>query len=238
MAALAGKRAVVTGASRGIGLAIARLLAKEGAAVCLLARTVDALNRAAAELGAGATVLQADLASDEGRAVFAAHLNDAAKQAPDVVVLNAGAFHIGVVGELPLALADDMLTVNVRAPYHLLHQIVPVMRARGSGHIVTVGSVADRHTFAGNGAYAASKFGLRALHHVVSDELRGSGVRTTLVSPGPVDTAVWDPIKPETRPGFPTRAQMLSPDDVAESVLWALTRPPHVVIDELRLHYS
>jgi NADP-dependent 3-hydroxy acid dehydrogenase YdfG len=238
MTSLAGQRAIVTGASRGIGLAIARALSKVGVAVCLVARASETLTRVTRELGGSAREVAADLASGEGRGRMITGVKEFGFDAPDLLVLNAGAFHIGSVGELPLSQADDILAVNLVAPYHLLHHLAPGMRARGTGHIVTLGSVADRSTFPGNGAYAASKFGLRALHHVISDELRGSGIRTTLISPGPVNTEVWDPIKPETRPGFPTRQQMLSPDDVAEAVLWSLTRPPHVVVDELRMHYS
>ena len=84
-------------------------------------------------------------------------------------------------------------------------------------------------------AYAASKYGLRGLHETLVDEYRGSGVRLTLISPGPVDTTLWDPIDPDTREGFTPRADMLRPADVAEAVLFAATRPPHVHIDWLRL---
>ena len=76
--------------------------------------------------------------------------------------------------------------------------------------LVTIGSIADRAIFPGNAAYSASKYGLRALHEVLRAELRGSGVRATLVSPGPVDTELWDPIDPDNRPGFTPRAQMLA----------------------------
>lgn len=112
------------------------------------------------------------------------------------------------------------------------------MRAQGAGDIVTVGSVADRHIFGGNGAYSASKFGARALHEVLRAELVGTGVRCTLVSPAATDTPIWDPIDPDNTPGFPPRAAMLRPHDVADAVLWAITRPPHVNIDELRLSRS
>ena len=71
------------------------------------------------------------------------------------------------------------------------------MRAAGRGDVVTIGSIADRNTFPENGAYAASKYGLRAFHEVLRQEVRGSGVRATLVSPGPVDTPLWDPVNPD-----------------------------------------
>jgi len=111
---------------------------------------------------------------------------------------------------------------------------LPELRERG-GHVVTIGSVADRAVFPGNAAYAASKFGLRALHEVLSAELRGSAVRTTLVSPGPVDTPLWDPVDPDSKPGFTPRAAMLRPEAVAAAVLYAVTAPADVNVDELRL---
>ena len=109
------------------------------------------------------------------------------------------------------------------------------MRERARGHIVTIGSIADRVAFPENGAYAASKFGLRGLHEVLRAELRGSGVRATLVSPGPVDTALWDEIDPDNRPGFSPRASMLAADAVASAVVYAVTQPADVNVDELRL---
>jgi NADP-dependent 3-hydroxy acid dehydrogenase YdfG len=112
------------------------------------------------------------------------------------------------------------------------------MRARKSGHIVSVGSIADRVGFPENAAYAASKFGLRGLHEVLRAELVGTGVRATLVSPGAVDTALWDEVDPDNRPGFSPRSAMLLPVAVADAVLFAVTQPSNVNIDELRLSRS
>jgi NADP-dependent 3-hydroxy acid dehydrogenase YdfG len=128
--------------------------------------------------------------------------------------------------------------VNLVAPFALVRAFLPRMRERGSGHLVTIGSIADRNIFPGNAAYSASKYGLRALHEVLSAELRGTGVRTTLVSPGPVDTELWDPIDPDNRTGFTPRAQMLTAAEVAEAIRWALAAPAGVNIGELRLSKS
>jgi NADP-dependent 3-hydroxy acid dehydrogenase YdfG len=112
------------------------------------------------------------------------------------------------------------------------------MKSERAGHVVTIGSIADRSTFAENSAYAASKFGARAMHEVLRAELKGSGVRATLVSPGPVDTRLWDDLDPDNRPGFTPRSEMLSPDAVAQAVEFVLRRPADVNIDELRLSHS
>jgi NADP-dependent 3-hydroxy acid dehydrogenase YdfG len=181
--------------------------------------------------------LACDLANGESVDAAVRHLLDA-WPVVDILVNNAGAFALGKIGEAPPDEAERMFAVNAVGPFRLLHALVPAMKARGDGHVVTIGSVADRHAYAENAAYAATKHGMRAIHEVMREELRGSGVRATLVSPGPVDTALWDPIRPEERAGFPARSQMLRSEDVAEAVLFALTRPRHVNVDELRLTRS
>lgn len=231
---LAGRTVLVTGASRGIGQAIATLLAGAGGRMILLARDAGRLAELAESLGGGAVPIACDLG-------VGADVESAISQigavigVPDVIVCNAGAFSIGLVGAMPPAEVAQMLDLNLLAPYRLLHAFVPGMRERSSGDVVTIGSIADRTTYPENAAYAATKFGARAMHQVLREELRGSGVRASLISPAPVDTHLWDPIRPETRAGYPTRDQMLRPEDVAEAVLWAVTQPPHVNIDELRL---
>jgi NADP-dependent 3-hydroxy acid dehydrogenase YdfG len=237
LVSLEGKSAVVTGASRGIGLAIARALLGAGARVGMVARSADVLEEARGALGALALPLACDLADlkDVERALV--QLQESLGT-PDILVNNAGAFALAKVGEMPVAQAERLLNVNLLAPYAFANAIVPQMRARGSGHIVTIGSIADRMTFPENAAYAAGKFGARALHQVMRQELRNTGVRVSLVSPGPVDTSMWNPINPDARAGFTPRAQMLSAEAVADAVLWVVTRPANVNVDELRLTRS
>jgi NADP-dependent 3-hydroxy acid dehydrogenase YdfG len=235
---LEGRRVVVTGASRGIGLATARLLASEGARVAMLARGAEALRAQAASIGANALPLPCDVGDAD--AVEAAMLELRARfaGAPDIVVNNAGLFPLARVEDTSRDTFVSTLEVNLVAPFLLVRALLPEMRSRGSGDIVTVGSVADRATFPENGAYAASKFGVRALHQVLRAELRGSGVRAILVSPGPVDTALWDEVDLDARPGFTPRSSMLSPDAVADAIRYAVTRPREVDIEELRLGRS
>jgi len=233
---LAGRWCVVTGASRGIGAELARLLAADGARLALVARGREALDALARELNAEPVVCDvADLVQVESAA---ARIESLAGGAPDVIVNNAGIFHIGAAHKLSVDTFRRTLDVNLVAPFALVHAFLPGMRARGSGHLVTIGSVADRNIFPGNAAYSASKYGLRALHEVLRAELRGTGVRTTLVSPGPVDTELWDPIDPDNRTGFTPRAEMLTAAEVAEAIRWALTAPAGVNIGELRLSKS
>jgi NADP-dependent 3-hydroxy acid dehydrogenase YdfG len=235
---LTGLGAVVTGASRGIGLAIARSLHAAGAQVVMIARTSAPLRAEAGALGPRAVPIASDLADAEAlpRAVTA--IVSALGQAPDVLVNNAGAFALSPIEKLDPAVFAASVDINLVAPFRLIHAFLPAMKTRGAGHIVTIGSVADRAVFPENASYAPSKFGARALHEVLRVETRGSGIRATLVSPAQVDTALWDAIDPDTREGFTPRALMLRPEAVAEAVLFAVTQPREVNIDELRLSRS
>lgn len=232
---LAGRTALVTGASRGIGAAIVRRLARDGARVALVARDARALEALAAEVGHDCVVAACDLHLPGSADVVRAALDDRGVDAPDILVNNAGAFLVAPVQETSVDAFRQTLELNLTAPFAFVRRFLPDMQRRGLGHIVTVGSIADRATFPGNAAYAASKHGLRAFHEVLRAELRGSGVRTSLVSPGPVDTSLWDVVDPDGREGFTPRARMLDADSVADAVAYVLTAPMQLNVDELRL---
>ena len=238
MSALHGRSALVTGASRGIGLEVARALVADGMRVIMVARSADALRARAAELGPETLPVPCDVGDGAAVTRLVAEVTRALRGAPDVVVNNAGAFKLSTVQETSPEDFRTALDVNLVAPFLLVRAFLAEMHARGSGHIVTIGSIADRDTFPENGAYAASKFGLRALHQVLRAELRGSGVRASLVSPSAVDTDLWDEIDPDARPGFTPRRGMLRSTAVAEAVRFVVSLPAEVNIDELRLSRS
>ena len=154
---------------------------------------------------------------------------------PDIVVNNAGIFFIKPVEETTPADFSRTIAVNLTASFLVTRALVPHLVRRGAGHFITIGSISDHVAFTGSTAYAASKFGLRGMHEVLRAELARTGVRTTLVSPGPVDTPIWDPVDPDARPGFTKRSAMLRPEDVAEAVLFAVTRASRVDVTEIRL---
>jgi NADP-dependent 3-hydroxy acid dehydrogenase YdfG len=236
--ALTNRTALVTGASRGIGAAVARQLGAAGARVVLLARNVDALRELAAEIGPRATVAPCDLSRPDAIDTTRAALERLGVDAPDILVNNAAAFFVTPAHETTVDAFRDLLELNLTAPFAFVRAFLPAMRTRGSGHLVTIGSIADRVAFPGNAAYAASKFGLRALHEVLRAELKGSGVRVSLVSPGPVDTPLWDAVDASTRVGHTARADMLSADDVAAAVRFVVSAPESLNVDELRLSHS
>jgi NADP-dependent 3-hydroxy acid dehydrogenase YdfG len=238
MQRLADRAALVTGASRGIGAAVARRLVAEGARVGLLARSAGPLQALAAELGPRAFPVVCDLSTVGGHREAADAFAAVSATGPDILVNNAGAFQVAPAEATSVEEFRRMLEINLVGPFALASGMIAGMRERGLGHVVTIGSVADRAIFPGNAAYSASKFGLRALHEVMRAELRGSGVRATLVSPGAVNTELWDPIDPDRQPGFTPRAMMLDAEAVADAVLYALTAPATVNVDELRLSRS
>ena len=235
---LTGTTAVVTGASRGIGLAIARRLHENGAIVAIVARSAATLRAEADSLGPRAVPVACDLTSAAAVSEAVVAMTNAFGGAPDILVNNAGAFSLVAVDALEPKDFAAALDVNLVGPLRLIHAFLPAMKARYAGHVVTIGSIADRAIFPGNASYAPSKYGARALHEVLRVETRGSGVRATLVSPGQVDTPLWDAIDPDNREGFTPRSQMLRPEAVADAVLYAVTQPTDVNIDELRLSRS
>jgi NAD(P)-dependent dehydrogenase (short-subunit alcohol dehydrogenase family) len=224
MTTLADRLVVVTGASRGIGAATAAAAFRQGARVIRVSRSqVD-------KPGDGFIDLRADLADADAVATLAERVL-AEFGAPDLVVSNAGSFSMAPLHQTLPAEFDKLLAVNLRAPWLVARAFLPAMRQRGHGDLIQVGSVADHTAFPDNSAYAATKYGLRGLHESLLKEYRGSGVRLSLVSPGPTDTAIWDAVDPDGRPGFISRGRMLRPEDVAEAILWVATRPDGVGID-------
>jgi ribitol 2-dehydrogenase len=225
---LAGQVALVTGASRGIGAAVAEALAGEGAHVIRVARTLAEGTRGRFE------DIRCDL-TDPGQVKRLGMRVLDQYGAPAIVVSNAGAFLLRPLEATEAEELETQLAVNVRAPFAVAKAFLPAMRDAGRGTFITVGSVADHVGFPENAAYATSKYGLRGLHETLLAEYRDTGVRLTLVSPGATDTSVWDPFDPDHREGFIPRARMLRPADVADAILFVATRPPHVLIDWLRL---
>lgn len=225
---LDGRLAVVTGASRGIGLEVAKQLREGGATVVRLARSL------ADTAGEGQTDLRCDL-SDAAQVDRTIARVIADLGVPEIVVNNAGNFFIKPIADTTAEDFAGSIAVNLSAPFFVVRAVLPKMIERGRGHFVTLGSIADHVALPGSGAYAAGKFGVRGLHEVLAAEIAGTGLRATLVSPGPVDTEMWDAVDPDARPGFTRRADMMHAEDVAAAVLFAVTQPERVQVTEIRL---
>jgi NAD(P)-dependent dehydrogenase (short-subunit alcohol dehydrogenase family) len=230
---LDGRTVLVTGASRGIGLAVARAAAGAGARVAMVARSRETLQAAAASPGGVALPADVSDPGDVGR--LASEWADRVGGAPDAIVHAAGAFSLASFLETTPADLDRQLAVNLRGPFLLTRAFLPALLQREEGHVVTIGSIAGRLALPGNAAYSASKFGLRGMHEVLAVELRGTGVRVTYIEPAATDTPLWDPIDPDRRDDLPARSEMLRPEEVAGAVLYALSRPPAVEVSHLAI---
>ena len=238
MASLGGRTAVVTGASRGIGAGIAEALGGQGARVVLVARTEAKLKERAARIK-GSIPVTCDITDPKSVEQAAKRIVTELKGAPDILVNNAGIFSVAVANETTAETFIETINTNLVGPFLFVRAFLGEMKVRNRGHIVTIGSIADRTIFTGNAAYSAAKFGLRALHEVMRAELRGTGVRTTLISPAATDTEIWNSVTvtdPVAKPH--SKRPMLDPNDVVGAVIFALTQPDRVNVDELRLSHS
>ena len=235
---LSGRTAVVTGASRGIGAGIASALADQGVRVAMIARNEARLKEGAGRLK-GSTPIVCDVTDPSSVENAAKQIKAEFSAAPDILVNNAGIFGVSIVEETTPKFFTETINTNLVAPFLFVRAFLGEMKKRKSGHIVTIGSIADRAIFTGNAAYSAAKFGVRAVHEVLRAELRDSGVRATLISPAATDTEIWDSVTLTDPAGKPHSTRtMLSPDDVVAAVIFALTQPDRVNIDELRLSHS
>ena len=225
-----GKIAVVTGASSGIGEATARALAGAGFTVIAAARRVDRIERVAAEIGGRAIVL--DVTDQVSVDRFAAEAGPVS-----VLINNAG----GAVGLERVEAADlehyaTMLASNVLGLVRVTKALLPEIVRSGDGHIVTIGSVAALESYPGGAGYTAAKHGARAVTQTLRQEMIGQPVRVTEIDPGLVDTE----FSLVRFGGDEERARRvyagmtpLAAEDVAGAVVWAVTRPAHVNIDQI-----
>jgi len=208
---------LVTGATGGIGHAIARAFAARGASVILTGRRADVLDRLAQEVGGRA--LRCDLANPDDVERLA---REAAQAPVDVLVANAGLPASGLITELTQEQIDRMLDVNLRAPIALTHALAPGMMERGRGHIVFISSLAGKVASPASSVYSATKFGLRGFALGLREDLRPHGVGVSVVLPGFISDAglFADAGDIKLPPGIRTR----TPEQVADGVIKAIER--------------
>jgi NAD(P)-dependent dehydrogenase (short-subunit alcohol dehydrogenase family) len=214
---LSGKRALVTGASAGIGAAIARELAKAGVTVGICARRKDLLEEVLADCRASSPDSRSwvvDLAELDGIGAFAADV-ERELGTIDILVNNAGIPKRRHVRELSIAEVDAVMAINYLSPVRLMLALLPGMVARGEGHIVNVSSIAARLGPAREAAYAASKAAITAFSESMSVDLFGTGVYVHVVNPGVIDTELFHlPDNEPTLSDLPAER----PEDLARAV--------------------
>ena len=227
---LSGQVAVVTGAARGIGEAIALRLASMGARVVLTARDQSRLQKVkqAIEDQAGSTlVIPCDLTDANAIAALGRQVQAECGRC-DILVNNAG---IGVARqplvELPVEEWDRMMQTNLRAPYLMIRALAPLMIAARSGHVINISSLAGKNVLPDGAAYSASKWGLNGLTYSVAEELRQHNVRVSVIAPGSVNTSFGSSGKDPRR--------MIQPEDVAQVVAMLVTQAPTCFVSEVLL---
>jgi NAD(P)-dependent dehydrogenase (short-subunit alcohol dehydrogenase family) len=229
---LAGQVALVSGASRGIGRAVALAFAREGARLVLLARGRGELEHVAGEIaaGGGSALVVAGDAAEDGTAARAVEATLAGFGRLDCLVTAQGAGAFGPLETSRVADWDAMVRGNLTATYLLFRAALPPMLAAGQGTIVALASLAAVRAIPGCAAYTASKAGVLGLVRALAAEVRGRGVRVAALCPGAVDTPFWDAI-----PSPPERARMLRPGAVAEAALLVVAQPPGAFVEEIIL---
>lgn len=228
------RRALITGASSGIGKATALAFAKTGIDVGLVSRSqekLEAVAAAAREAGVKAQAYALDLAEvEQVREKIAAIAADFGPV--DILVNNAGMGYTGGVMETPLSDWQRVIDLNLTSVFQCVQGILPSMRAQGKGTIINVASIAGQTPFPGWGAYSVSKAGLIALSKTLAAEERTHGIRVATISPGSVNTPLWD--TQTVQVDFP-RSNMLTPEIVAQSILHIALVPEQALIEELTL---
>ncbi|MDY7021766.1 MAG: SDR family oxidoreductase [Cyanobacteriota bacterium] len=228
------RRALITGASSGIGKATALAFAKAGIHVALVSRshkTLEIVAQQARQAGVEANAYALDLAKVEQ--VYEQIDTIAAAFGPiDILVNNAGMGYTSPLVTTPLSEWQQVLDLNLTSVFQCIQGVLPGMRERGCGTIVNVVSIGGLQVFPNWGAYCVSKFGLMALSKAVAAEERANGIRVTALCPGAVNTPLWDA---ETVQADFDRSSMLTPEMVAESILHIAMLPQQAVIEELTL---
>jgi 3-oxoacyl-[acyl-carrier protein] reductase len=227
---LSGAVALVTGGSRGIGRAIALRLAALGASVAICGRDTKALQATSAELQQSAPHVFSQIA-DVSRASDVTRLiasTEAALGPISILVNNAGIGLFGPAHEKSESDWDRVLDTNLKSVFLVSRAVAPSMIRRGSGDIINISSLAGRNAFAGGGIYCASKWGLQGLSACMAEDLRGHGIRVSVICPGSVATEF-------SGRGPKDTSKVLTAQDVAHAVAMVVTQGPQSFLSEIQL---
>lgn len=229
---LSGRVAAITGAASGIGLACARGLIAAGVTVVLIDRAEDRLNTVCGELGPKAMPLVVDLMQPEQVDGIAARVLERAGRI-DIFHANAGAYIGGEVAEGDPDAWDRMLTLNINAAFRSVRAVLPQMIAQQRGDIIMTSSIAGLVPVVWEPIYTASKHAIQAFTHTVRRQVAKHGIRVGAIAPGPVHTALVDDWPKEKLEEELARGGLIDPREIADAVLFMLTRPRNVTIRDL-----
>jgi NADP-dependent 3-hydroxy acid dehydrogenase YdfG len=240
---LVGTVALITGASSGIGEATARSLAAEGASVAIVARRRDRLEALAESIGdrSRVEVIETDV-TDVAQATFMVEQTVSRFGRLDTLVNNAGVMLLGPIVDAPLEEWQRMVELNLLGLLYGTHAALPHLISAAEGgprqvaDVINVSSVAGRFARQGNGVYSATKFAVIAFGESLRQEVAALHVRVTAVEPGATATELAGHNRPEILEGLRDtigRVEMLSSEDIADAIAYAVTRPPHVALNEI-----
>ena len=227
------KVAVITGASRGIGKAIAMDLASSGVYVILLSRNERDLQEVAGSIrkdGGKASAFNVDITDEAAVLNFLVSFSEISSHV-DILVNNAGVGSFQPVTETDSMAWDQVMDVNVKGTFLMCKHLLPLMKAGNQGHIISIASDVSKRTFANGAMYCASKYAQDAFCAALRKEVRPFNIKVSVIYPGLVETFFNNSI-----PGKNEELLRLNPEDIASSVNYILSAPEHVVIDELMIH--
>lgn len=226
------KVALVTGASRGIGKAIALALAAEGAIVVAMARSEAKLRQLQNEIkatGGKAHIITADLAlPDSPKQIIEQAMSQCGRL--DILINNAGIVAQGLLIETSVEQWDQLMAVNARAPFLLCKEAIPHIKATGGGTIIQIVSVIGVKGYVNQGAYTASKHALMGMSKVLAQEVQADNIRVHTILPGGVATDMIGQVRPDLK-----LAELIAPEDIADIVIFLLTRRSNAVIDAINV---
>ena len=230
---LQNKVAIITGASRGIGKAIAMAFAQEGADLALVARNVQQLEEVAAnirEIGRDCLIVQTDVTEEEQIKQAVVKIVEHFGKV-DILVTNAGVGLCKSIRETSLDEWNNVLNVNLTGTFLFSREVLGVMAERGQGQIINISSDVGKRTVPKQSAYCASKFGVHAFSDVLAKEVRKLGIKVGVISPGMTDTTFND-----TEQGAEEKKGWLRASDVADAAVYMASLPRRALIDEIELH--
>jgi NAD(P)-dependent dehydrogenase (short-subunit alcohol dehydrogenase family) len=229
---LAGKVAIVTGASRGIGRAISVALAQENATIVLAARSIQQLQKTAdqvTEAGGEARIVHVELTEEQSIQNLIQVTGEKLGRL-DILVNNAGVTHSAPLEKTSTEDWQRCITINTTAPFILCREALPLLKKSQAAHIINIASVVGIKGYPLQSAYTASKHALRGMTMSLAEELRGSDIRVHLLCPGGVDTDMVDSVRPDI-----AKDELIKPEEIAELVLYLVTHKGNAVVDELRI---